>query len=199
MPRKKRVDLDPMHGGTPSKPRCTAKGRLSGEPCKNPPRRGATVCRMHGGSAPQVLAKAERQLEAKRDALMAWLLGIAGNEDLSASDRLKAITWALERAGFKSSVDVTVAAPEWQEMLRSMWEESSPPLPASAQPIDGSGHRADADEQLAKMRRALEAEPAAEPPRHYGDPAVPLHGEVLPAARPGPANGTRVHRARTRA
>lgn len=45
----------------------------AGEPCKNPPITGGTVCRMHGGSAPAVKAKAaERtQQDAARRVLMA--------------------------------------------------------------------------------------------------------------------------------
>ncbi|MEX5636994.1 hypothetical protein [Parafrankia sp. FMc2] len=55
----------------PSPGRCTAtcSGRqrpdLAGKPCRNPPVRGGTVCRMHGGSAPTVKAKAaERTADA---------------------------------------------------------------------------------------------------------------------------------------
>lgn len=45
-------------------PRCTAKGKRNQLPCKNPAIMGATVCRMHGGSAPQVKAKALERLMA---------------------------------------------------------------------------------------------------------------------------------------
>lgn len=55
----------------PQPARCTAtcSGRqrpdLAGKPCRNPPVRGGTVCRMHGGSAPTVKAKAaERTADA---------------------------------------------------------------------------------------------------------------------------------------
>lgn len=47
--------LDPM--------RCTAT-RRNGEQCGSKPIRGGNVCRMHGGGAPQVKAKAERRLAA---------------------------------------------------------------------------------------------------------------------------------------
>jgi hypothetical protein len=47
----------------PDKPRCTGRNN-QGEPCGNYPIRGATVCRSHGGSAPQVrAAAAERVVE----------------------------------------------------------------------------------------------------------------------------------------
>lgn len=41
--------------------KCSARKR-SGDPCGNPPVHGATVCRMHGGKAPQVQAKAAERL-----------------------------------------------------------------------------------------------------------------------------------------
>lgn len=51
--------------------RCTATVRKTGKRCKNPAIVGGTVCRYHGGGAPQVREKAaERDAEAQaRDAL----------------------------------------------------------------------------------------------------------------------------------
>jgi hypothetical protein len=37
-------DVNPMH----SAPRCTAKSKRTGQPCKSPAVRGWGVCRMHG-------------------------------------------------------------------------------------------------------------------------------------------------------
>jgi len=39
-----KTDVNPMH----SAPRCTAKSKRSGLPCKSPAVRGWKVCRMHG-------------------------------------------------------------------------------------------------------------------------------------------------------
>lgn len=47
--------------------RCTARSKRSGIRCKRPPIAGGTVCRMHGGAAPQVKAKALERLEAYQD------------------------------------------------------------------------------------------------------------------------------------
>ena len=47
----------------PEIPRCTAK-TSAGNPCKQRPIRGGTVCATHGGSAPQVRRKAEERLAA---------------------------------------------------------------------------------------------------------------------------------------
>lgn len=48
-------------------PRCSAKSKQSGERCKRRPVRGAAVCTMHGGKAPQVQLKAAQRLAALID------------------------------------------------------------------------------------------------------------------------------------
>lgn len=51
--------------------RCTGHSRRSGQPCRNNAINGATVCRNHGGSAPQVRAAAARRLvEAEAEGLL---------------------------------------------------------------------------------------------------------------------------------
>lgn len=56
---------DPMRQSVVAVSPCGAKTR-SGKPCPNPPMRGATRCRQHGGASPNAQAKAaERLLEAK--------------------------------------------------------------------------------------------------------------------------------------
>lgn len=51
--------------------RCTATARTTGERCKNAPIKGATVCRMHGGSAGQVQKKAQERLDEMADSVTA--------------------------------------------------------------------------------------------------------------------------------
>ena len=48
------------------KAKCRAH-RRDGSPCSNPPMLGGYVCRMHGGSAPQVRAKAAERIAMARD------------------------------------------------------------------------------------------------------------------------------------
>lgn len=43
---------------------CTATSKRSGARCRKPAIPGGTVCRMHGGAAPQVQAKAQDRLLA---------------------------------------------------------------------------------------------------------------------------------------
>jgi hypothetical protein len=134
-PRKARKPAEPIEVLTSQQlpRRCTAHKKLriydddgewvrteQGERCKRPPVKGATVCPAHGGAAPQVRLKAEAQLRAARDSLMEMLLTIARDEAVQAKDRLKAITWALERAGFKPGMQVDITLKPWQKMLQRM-------------------------------------------------------------------------------
>lgn len=54
---------DPVEHPVDEKPRCTATNR-QGNRCGKSPILGGTVCRMHGGAAPQVVAKAKERLKA---------------------------------------------------------------------------------------------------------------------------------------
>jgi hypothetical protein len=57
--------------------RCGAHSRTTGEPCRNPPMRWSTRCRMHGGASPAARRKAaDRKLYAEAAAFLAsWRAG----------------------------------------------------------------------------------------------------------------------------
>lgn len=71
-PRGPRLAKDPLSSHDPlARPsgigrgeRCSAHSKRSGKPCTQPAIAGGTVCRMHGGSAPQVQAAARERLMA---------------------------------------------------------------------------------------------------------------------------------------
>ena len=50
----------------PDPAKCTAKSSRTGRPCQKLPIKGSTVCRTHGGSAPQVIKAAERRTEVEQ-------------------------------------------------------------------------------------------------------------------------------------
>ena len=54
------MDVAPFTGGQ----RCSAHGKHSKKPCRNPAISGGTVCRKHGGAAPQVKQAAMARLMA---------------------------------------------------------------------------------------------------------------------------------------
>lgn len=61
-----RIKADPMKGQDPKeRVTCTATNR-QGNRCGKSPILGGTVCRLHGGGAPQVIAAAEERLKALR-------------------------------------------------------------------------------------------------------------------------------------
>lgn len=59
------IKADPS--SAPPIQRCKAHSSRTGKPCSNYPIDGATVCRMHGGAAPQVKRKALERLMALQD------------------------------------------------------------------------------------------------------------------------------------
>lgn len=86
---------------------CTAK-RRNGSQCLNYAIKGATVCRMHGGSAPQVRRAAQVRLLMSADNLMAALLKIALDEKQPVQARLIAIRDGLDRANLAGTQNVEV-------------------------------------------------------------------------------------------
>lgn len=62
-------------------PRCSATSKQSGEQCKRRPIRGGTVCAMHGGKTPAVVAKAEQRLQERQALLAAESFGLPREVD----------------------------------------------------------------------------------------------------------------------
>jgi hypothetical protein len=91
------VDLmEPQH--PLERPRCAAHSKQSGQPCKNWPLPGASVCRIHGGAAPQVKRSAQLRLLELIDPAIARLAHEMDKATRSA-DRQRAANSILDRAG----------------------------------------------------------------------------------------------------
>lgn len=71
---------DPMDGADPMKARCTATNR-QGTRCGRAPIPGGTVCRMHGGAAPQVKEAAMARLLRLQDPAIDRLAQLIGQSD----------------------------------------------------------------------------------------------------------------------
>lgn len=87
---------------------CTAH-RKNGDRCKAPAIKGGTVCRVHGGAAPQVRDAARLRLLALVDPALATLgrsLDLKGNQ---AQVALAAARDVLDRAGFKSTEKLEIS------------------------------------------------------------------------------------------
>jgi hypothetical protein len=107
---------DPLHDQT----RCTAR-RRNGTPCNNRPIRGGTVCRMHGGSAPQVKRAAQVRLDMAADRAAAVMVRIMEDDAAPTADRIRAAAQVLDRAGMRTGIDVNVSGGlTWEQKLDSM-------------------------------------------------------------------------------
>lgn len=86
--------------------RCVATAR-SGKQCGSRPIQGATVCRMHGGSAPQVKAKAEERLRALQAPALAALEELI--EQADPRTRVKIAEMVFDRTGLhpKQTTELT--------------------------------------------------------------------------------------------
>lgn len=138
--------------------KCSARSSRTGMPCQKWPVAGATVCRTHGGSAPQVQKAARRRLEQAADVLVQRLLGIALDGTAPDQVALSAVLAALDRAGLsvKSTVGVEVSARPWEQVMDAAFtplettsrdayraaRDGHPPALAESPALDGA---ADAD------------------------------------------------------
>lgn len=118
----------------------------NGEPCKNRAIIGATVCRFHGGAAPQVKKKAaERIAEAAHDAA-ALLVQFMEDPKNDVKVRTQIAQDLLNRAGYagKQSMDLTLAPSVFDEAVQNgeflmdigEVESGNQPALASAETID---------------------------------------------------------------
>jgi len=88
---------------------CTAKAKSTQKRCGNPPVPGATVCRIHGGSAPQVRAAgARRVLEALVGPALVQLRRIIEDPNVADPVKFAAIRDLLDRTGYKPPAQVEV-------------------------------------------------------------------------------------------
>ena len=105
------------HGGVPldHPRRCTAH-RQDGKPCRRYAARGANVCRVHGGAAPQVVAKARERLALAADRMARELLGIAISAE-SEAVKLAAVKDALDRAGLGAKTEVELSTKPYEDIM----------------------------------------------------------------------------------
>jgi hypothetical protein len=98
-----------MVDGTHGRRCCTAHSTRTGERCKRAPINGGTVCHMHGGSAPQVKAKAADRLAELIDPAIRRLEHLIDDADTD-SVRLAAVKDVLDRVGLgaRQKVDIEV-------------------------------------------------------------------------------------------
>ncbi|TAM64115.1 hypothetical protein [Mycobacterium sp.] len=130
--------------------RCVAT-RKNGERCLKPANRGMTVCRTHGGAAPQVRCKAKERLELAADRMAKELLGIA-TDGQSEAVKLNAIRDALDRAGLGAKTEVSLELKPWEQLMGDI---------AGVATISRAEHRAQQGRPIldsAALAQAIDAE-----------------------------------------
>lgn len=93
-------------------PRCTARSKRAGARCKQPAIAGGTVCRYHGGAAPQVIRSAKERLAALVDPAIARLQKLLKSKHEVAAYR--AVKDVLDRNGYKPKDEVELAGKDGQ-------------------------------------------------------------------------------------
>ena len=89
--------------------KCTAKAKSTGKRCGKPPILGGTVCRIHGGAAPQVIAASGRRiLEELVGPALIRMHDILTNKDTPPAVRLAAVKDILDRTGYKPAQTVEI-------------------------------------------------------------------------------------------
>lgn len=105
---------------------CTATAHRTGERCRRPAEPGTTVCKFHGGKAPQVVNKAKLRLMEAADRMARELLGIADADfdELPPAVKLAAIRDALDRAGLsaKQLHELEVSVKPWEQAIADAWQ-----------------------------------------------------------------------------
>ncbi|PWU57682.1 hypothetical protein DLJ47_01880 [Micromonospora sp. S4605] len=108
--------------------KCTAHNRRD-ELCGNYAIPGGKVCVMHGGSAPQVRKAAALRLLALADPAITALAEVVRSAP-KESDRVRAATAILDRAGLGPSSKIEVEAKKWEEVFTTIVDDEDDEAPA---------------------------------------------------------------------
>lgn len=117
---------------------CTAR-KSNGDPCRQRPIRGGSVCRYHGGSAPQVLAKAKERITANADRAAKQLIELMEDETTPPAVKLNAARDLLDRAGLTPAqvIQHSLAVKPWEQLISGGLDRTRPTggAPAIEPPI----------------------------------------------------------------
>jgi hypothetical protein len=196
---------------TQEKTLCKAR-RRNGEPCKNPPMNGSTVCRMHGGAAPQVRRRAQQRILEASDKAAYRLVQMMQDKTVPPAVQLAAARDLLDRANVVGTqqVNVEVGIASWEqhmsEVIVNYVLTDDDENTEDAVLVDDSDEAAEAhhDEQLRELeatraKRKRRGQPLSLPseevssrqPARAALPGQPLHqdGETPAWYSPFPSAG----------
>lgn len=113
--------IDPDSG----RPRCVAKSKQSQRRCRRPPEPGCTVCRYHGGRAPQVRAAGLERLKQMQEMAIDRLQALA-MDGAYPSTSYQAVRDILDRTMGKPAETVAVTGAEGgplEIIIRAPWDD----------------------------------------------------------------------------
>jgi hypothetical protein len=116
--RKRRQAL----GLLPVNEKCVGRNQR-GEPCGNYPIDGAVVCRVHGGSAPQVRRKAQERIAMAQDDAASMLVQFMGSDKVPFPERRRIAEFLLT---YETRNEVKLQVAKWEGMLDEVFIEYNP-------------------------------------------------------------------------
>ncbi|MBF4512281.1 hypothetical protein ITJ66_07235 [Plantibacter sp. VKM Ac-2885] len=134
---------------------CTARKR-SGQPCGNAPMLGSSVCRMHGGAAPQVKRRAQQRILEASDKAAFALVQMMQDVTIPPAVRVSAARDLLDRAGLvsKAELSVEVSVSKWDAIDAEILVDVATEEDIIDAELVHDNDEADADELM--ERRAIE-------------------------------------------
>jgi hypothetical protein len=118
--------------------RCIAT-RSNGEPCRAWPVRGTSVCKWHGGSAPQVKRKAQERLEFAADKAAQKLIEFMNSSKVPYPVRLQACRDLLDRAGLKAGTELTIQLRKFEQDIEGLFVDVVSDDIVDAQVVEDEG------------------------------------------------------------
>lgn len=166
---------------------CTAR-RRNGEKCLNYAVKGATVCRMHGGSAPQVRAAAQTRILMASDLAAKKLVELMSSAKVDDRVKLAAAKDLLDRANLAGTqnIEVGVTKRSFEDhaseiVFDAIADDDQPALPAPSDIVDADviedDYEYDDDVQNRFDRRTFTARETADRAREIRGMSVAGNGD----------------------
>src|SRR4051812_1045482 len=115
-------------GLLPEPSKCVAR-KKDGTPCLRSPIKGAVVCRVHGGAAPQVRRKAAERIANAADIAVLQIVALMEDPNTPSAVKLAAARDLLDRADVIGKTRLEVDVPPWQEILTGIVATVPPGTP----------------------------------------------------------------------
>lgn len=98
------------------------KGRFLTRQCLRWRTEGLIVCATHGPGVGSGKSAAQRLLDEAGHMAALYLMKMAFKKKMEPNARIRALKEILDRIGVRGGTEITVSTPQWQDMLREMFE-----------------------------------------------------------------------------